>query len=111
MSHALIIDDNLIVSRAIQEVLEPLGYNSFECAWTEKLAVTSARVRPPDLVVIADSVEEGSAIDAINHTTIPQSVLVLMVTADRCRAHEPLPGDMSPQGPYLIGEIATALKS
>ena len=39
MGHALIIDDNIAVSRAIQSYLEPLGFASFDHAWTERQAI------------------------------------------------------------------------
>lgn len=35
MSHAWIIDDNVILSRAIRSRLEAFGFDSFDYTWTE----------------------------------------------------------------------------
>ena len=111
MSHALIIDDNLIVSRVIQDSLEPLGFRTFDYAWTEIEAVAAAAKHPPDLLVIGDSIEEGSAIDAARHISADRSMPVLMVTADRCRAERQLPSDGLLSGPFHISELQDALTS
>ena len=92
MSHALIIDDNMIVSQAIENRLVELGFDSFDRTWTEGQAIAAAARRPPDLVVIGD--------------TIP----VLMITADAGRAHRLLPDDVSFEGPFLLNEIETAVE-
>ena len=55
MPHALIIEDNMIITRAIQSCLEPLGFVTFDHAWTEEQAVVAARQRAPDLVVILNA--------------------------------------------------------
>jgi DNA-binding response OmpR family regulator len=111
MSHALIIDDNMIVSHAIQAGLAPLGFGSFDCVWTETQAVESADLRPPDLLVVGDSLAEGSAIDAVRRITGDHCVPVLMVTADRYRARNRLPADALLDGPFLIDELEAALHS
>lgn len=111
MSHALIIDDNMIVSRAIEIRLALLGFDSFDQAWTEGQAVEAAAFTPPDLVVVGDSVEQGSAMDAVRRITRERDVPVLVITGDRYRAARRLPGDASLSGPYLLDQIKGALAS
>jgi CheY-like chemotaxis protein len=60
MTHALIIDDNLIISRAIQDRLEAFGFNSFDHTWAEHQALDAAALHAPDLIVIGDTMAEGS---------------------------------------------------
>ena len=52
--HALIIDDNMVISNAIQKYLESAGFDSFDKAWTEAQALAAANQRSPDLIVIGD---------------------------------------------------------
>jgi DNA-binding response OmpR family regulator len=109
MSHALIIDDNMIVSRALADRLASLGFDSFDHSWTEDQAVAAAGLRRPDLVVVGDTIETGSAIDAARRISIEHDVPVLMVTADSHRARRRAPSDAAIEGPFLLSEISGAL--
>ena len=82
MPHALIIDDNLLVSNVLKERLAPLGFDSFESSWTEDEAVTAAERRIPDLVVVGDAVEAGCPVNAARRISERHDVPVLMVTAN-----------------------------
>lgn len=110
MSHALIIDDNMIVSRAIQSCLEALGFSSFDRTWTEKQAVAAAAQRPPSLIVIGDEVETGSALGAAKQISGTLKVPVLMVTGDPYRARERLEKTCAFEGPFLINQIEEAVQ-
>lgn len=109
MCHALIIDDNMIVSRAIENRLIELGFSSFDHAWTERQAVEAAACRSPDLVVIGDAVEDGCALKAASSIVKQRAVPVLMITADPARARSRLPRDAPFDGPFLLNEIETAV--
>ena len=109
MCHALIIDDNMIVSRAIQDRLASLGFSSFDHTWSEEQAMTAASCRSPDLVVVGDSVETGSALNAARRISTQNRVPVLMITADPHRVHRCLSADVSFDGPFLLNEIETAV--
>lgn len=110
MTHALIIDDNMIVSRAIQSCLETLGFNSFDHTWTEEQALAAADRRPPDLVVIGDEVEAGSALSAAKRISCDLAVPVLMVTGDPVRARKRLEKTASFEGPFLLNQIEEAVQ-
>lgn len=109
MSHALIIDDNMIVSRAIQDRLSSLGFHSFDQTWTEELAVAAAARREPDLVVVGDSVETGSALSAARRIAKQRSIPILMITADPGRLLQRIPKDTPFDGPFLLNEIEAAV--
>jgi two-component system, response regulator PdtaR len=109
MSHALIIDDNMIVSRAIENRLVELGFDSFDRTWTEGQAMAAAARRSPDLVVIGDTIESGCALNAARSIAMERDTPVLMVTADPGRARRRLPDDVSFGGPFLINEIENAV--
>lgn len=110
MTHALIIDDNMIVSRAIQSCLKALGFNSFDHTWTEDQALAAADRRPPDLVVIGDEVEAGSALSAAKRISFNLAVPVLMVTGDPVRARKRLEKTVSFEGPFLLNQIEEAVQ-
>ena len=110
MSHALIIDDNMIISRAIQSCLETLGFLSFDHTWTEEQAISAASQRIPDLVVIGDEVETGSALGAAKQISAMLSVPVLMVTGDPFRARERLAKTCAFEGPFLLNQIEEAVQ-
>lgn len=110
MNHALIIDDNLIVSRAIQSCLENLGFASFDHTWTEAQALDAARRRTPDLIVVGDELEFGSALDAARRISEWLSVPVLMVTGDPGRARQHLAQVEAFSGPFLLNQIEEAVE-
>lgn len=110
MTHALIIDDNMIVSRAIQSCLESLGFNSFDHTWTEEQAIAAADRRVPDLIVIGDEVETGSALSAAKRISCDLGAPVLMVTGDPARARKRLAGAATFQGPFLLNQIDEAVE-
>jgi CheY-like chemotaxis protein len=110
MCHALIIDDNMIVSHAIQKCLESLGFMSFDKTWTEEQAVVAADRRSPDLIVIGDEIETGSALQAAQRIAERLAVPVLMVTGDPYRAQRRLERARSFEGPFLLNQIEEAVK-
>ena len=110
MSHALIIDDNMIVSQAIENRLVELGFDAFDRTWTEGQAIAAAARRPTDLVVTGDTIASGCALNAARSIRMQRDIPVLMITADAGRAHRLLPDDVSFEGPFLLNEIETAVE-
>lgn len=109
MNHALIIDDNMIVSRAIQNRLEGFGFTSFDHTWTEEQAVAAASRRAPSLVIIGDEVEAGSALGAARRISSELAVPVLMVTGDPVRAQRRLAKVDAFEGAFLLNQIEEAV--
>ena len=105
MCHALIVEDNLIISRAIQDRLTSAGFDSFDHAWTEDQAVAAAASRSPSLVVMGDSLEAGTVLNAARRISMQGDVAILMVTADRSRMRKELPDDIAIDGPFPLNEI------
>ncbi|MBB3953764.1 MULTISPECIES: response regulator [Novosphingobium] len=110
MHHALIIDDNMVISRAIQSRLEALGFVSFDLAWTQQQALAAAERHWPDLIVIGDDIETGCAVEAARRITDRHAVPVLMVTGDYGRARARLEKEEALVGPFLLNEIEAAVE-
>lgn len=108
MRHALIIDDNRIVSRAIQHYLEPLGFRSFDHSWTGRQAFEAARIRTPDMIVIGDDTV-GAALEAARTIASEGAIPVLMVSGDPARAAACSGEAAAVAGPFTLGEIDEAV--
>lgn len=111
MAHALIIDENIAVSRAIQTYLEPLGFASFDYTWTERQALEAARRHKPDMIVIGDDIETGSALDAARQIASGGSIPVLLVSGDPTRTSERLKQASSYEGPFHLNQIEQAVEA
>jgi two-component system, response regulator PdtaR len=109
MSHALIIADNMIVGRAIQDRLAAMGFTSFDHVWTEEQAIAAADRRSPQLVVVGDAVESGCALSAARIVSLDGKIPVLLVTANAFRARKHLYDSDRASGPFLLDEIEMAL--
>ena len=109
MPHALIIDENIAVSRAIQAYLARLGFGSFDHTWTEPQALAAARARRPDIIVIGDDIEVGCAMRAARVISDDGTIPVLMVSGDPARASRQLARVGSYAGPFRINQIEEAV--
>ncbi|MEE4338980.1 hypothetical protein [Erythrobacter sp.] len=109
MPHALIIDENIAISRAIQHYLGGLGFASFDITWTEQQALDAAARRRPDIIVIGDDIEWGSAIRAARRISLDDSIPVLMVSGNPARASERLEMASSYEGPFRVNQIEEAV--
>lgn len=109
MAHALIIDDNRIVSRAIESRLTSLGFDSFDHTWTEAQALCVAACRPPDLVVIGDAISAGSPASAADLIAERLFAPILLVSAGQCEVRRRIPEGVTLDGPFLLSDIESAV--
>lgn len=110
MGHALIIDDNIIVSRSIQRCLEQSGFRSFDHTWTEEQALEAADRRRPDIIIIGDTIEAGSAVDAARQISLNSDIPVIMVSGDPTRAAKCLAKVSSYDGPFVLNDMEKAVQ-
>lgn len=108
MRHALIIDDNRIVSRAIQHYLEPLGFRSFDHSWTGRQAFEAARKHIPDMIVIGDDTV-GAALEAARTIASEGAIPLLMVSGDPARDAARSGEAAAMAGSFTLGEIDEAV--
>jgi DNA-binding response OmpR family regulator len=109
MTHALIVDDNRMISRAIESRLSSLGFNSFDHAWTEAQALAAAACRPPDLVVIGDAISGCSPSSAAGHIAEQSHAPILLLASGRCEVRRRIPNGVTLDGPFLLGDIENAI--
>ena len=109
MSHALIIDDNRVASRAIQSRLAAFGFDSFDHTWTEQQALEAAAQRRPDLIVVGDHVASGSPLEVARELAVTNDAPILAVTTDRFMFQHRVPDGGAVDGPYALSELDEAL--
>lgn len=64
MSHALIIDQNVIFGADLSKGLLNFGVDSIDHVWRLDDALTASEIRPPDLVLISDRRESDNVLVA-----------------------------------------------
>jgi CheY-like chemotaxis protein len=112
MRHALIIDDNMAVSRAIRDRLSAFGFDSFDHTWTEQQAREAVAQRRPDLIVVGDHVASGSPFEVAREVALASQAPVLAVTSARGGTFQrSLPNDAHVEGPYPLTQLDAALAS
>ena len=111
MSHALIIEQNMVVGNELSKRLSDLGFDSFDHVWTEDDAVAIAEMRPPDLILVGDSLESGDAVGAARRICEKHDVPVLMVTADSVRAKKRLMDGAVIDGPFAFSKFPEAIEA
>lgn len=111
MRHALIIDDNMAVSRAIRDRLSAFGFDSFDHTWTEQQAREAVAQRRPDLIVVGDHVASGSPLEVAREVALVSQAPVLAVTSNRGTFQRSLPDDATVDGPYPLAQFDAALAS
>ncbi len=109
MTHALIIDDNMVVSRAIQERLTTCGVESFDHAWTERQALDAAERCRPDLIVVGDHIVSGSPVELARELSSRAAAPILGITTGRYYLERSLPEDAIAGSHYPLSDFEQAI--
>lgn len=91
--HALIIEDDMIVSHAIKEQLLVAGFRSVARARTQRRALDLAGQHFPDLVVVGEHVDQWAGLDAARDLSLCGRAAVMMVSANPRSCLPNLPDD------------------
>lgn len=111
MCHALLIGDNMIVSRAIENRLMPHGFDSFDRVWARSQATEAAALRPPALIVVGDSIADGSPLEVARRIAISCDVPIFIVTSGRVQLERYRPAGTQITGPFHIVQLDAVLAS
>lgn len=86
-SHALIIEDELLVAFMIEDLLTEIGFRSFDIAVTEAEAVEAAAARRPDMITSDVKLLVGCGINAVQTISPNLAIPIVFVTvhADKVR--------------------------
>ncbi len=109
VKHALIMDDNVAVSRAIRDRLKMFGFNSFDWTWAEHQALKAAAMRRPDLIVAGDTIVEGSPLRMAGELASSNRVPLLAIATQSFTLQRQTAGGEVFDGPYALIELDHAL--
>jgi hypothetical protein len=109
VKHALIMDDNVAVSRAIRDRLKMFGFESFDWTWAERQALSAAAVRRPDLIVAGDTIAEGSPLRMAGELASSNRVPLLAIATQSFMVQRQTPGGKVFEGPYALTKLDDAL--
>lgn len=109
MAHALIINDNMAVSRAIEDRLTKLGFDSFDHSFTKGQALSVAMCRRPDLVVVGDTVVGASPSVVADHVFKTFGTPIVQMASGRCEVRRQVLQGEIVTGPFSLSDLGTAV--
>jgi DNA-binding response OmpR family regulator len=107
--HALIIEDEPLISLAIQNVLAENGCTSFDLASSFEAAVAAKRC--PDLITADVRLAPGSGIDAVEAICATQPVSVIFITGTAEEARQRCPERIVIEKPFTVSQVEEAVRS
>lgn len=108
--HALIIEDEPILALDIVDVLQRLGYDTWDIAASERQAVARAGSRFPDLVIADVRLSEGSGIEAVSTIRRSSPVPVVFATANAADVERRLGRVNILEKPFSEAELRSAVE-
>ena len=108
--HALIIEDDYLISRALEDVLGTLGFHSFSFARSEDAAIAAVRDRMPDLITADLRLLPGDGVAAVEVILQKRNVPVIFVTGYAADLEERVPAAVVVNKPIKEQELASAVK-
>ena len=106
--HALIIEDEVIMALAIEDVLRECGFNSFDVAGTAQSAIGAAARRRPDLITSDVRLEAGCGIDAIQAIGQSSPIPVVFITGHEADVARRLPTHLVLNKPFSERDLISA---
>lgn len=107
--HALIIEDESIIAMAIEDILQDLGFTSFDLAPSPETAIEAASQRCPDLITSDVMLNSGCGITTV--LTICESVVipVVFITGNVADVMRRLPTCRALSKPFSAGQLSSAV--
>ena len=108
--HALIVEDDYLIGRTIEDVLGTLGFHSFSFARSEDAAIAAVRDRMPDLVTADVRLLPGNGVSAVEAILSKRSLPVVFITGYAADLEDKLPEAIVVNKPVKEAELAAAVK-
>ncbi|WP_206367678.1 response regulator [Sphingomonas piscis] len=107
--HALIIEDDFLISELIQESLGELGYTSFDVAHREEEAVALAEERCPELITADGRLSDGSGVGAVRSICQNRQIPVVFITGDKSDIVQTVPDAVIVDKPFQSWDLKEAV--
>jgi len=108
--HAYIIEDDYLISKALQDMLEELGFRKFSFARSEDAAVLGAHQPHIDLISADVRLLPGDGVRAVEAICAERNVPVVFITGYREELEERKPDATVLEKPVKPDELAEAVR-
>lgn len=112
--HAFIIEDDYLISQAIQDILADLGFTSFSFARSEDAAIAGANGEAFDLITADVRLLPGDGIKAVETICAKRHIPVIFITGYAPdieeRLQNRLPGATVVEKPIKEAELMAAVR-
>lgn len=107
--HAYIIEDEYLIGRSLQDMLEDLGFTRFSFARSEDAAVLGANQPDIDLITADVRLLPGDGVRAVEAISAERNIPVLFITGFREELEERKPDAVVLQKPVEPEALAEAV--
>lgn len=108
--HAYIIEDEYLIGRSLQDMLEDLGFTKFSFARSEDAATLGAHQPNIDLITADVRLLPGDGVRAVEAICAERNIPVLFITAYREELEERKPDAIVLQKPVNADALAEAVR-
>jgi len=108
--HAYIIEDDYLISRALEDMLEELGFTKFSFARSEDAAVLGAHQPHIDLISADVRLLPGDGVRAVEAICAERDIPVVFITGYREELEERKPDATVLEKPVKRDELAEAVR-
>ena len=108
--HALIIEDDGLISMAIEDVLRGCGFTSFDIAVSFDEAVAAASKQCPDLITSDVQLQPGCGIDAVQTICSSTPIPVIFITGRAHSARSRMPQHPVLTKPFCTSDVQAAVR-
>lgn len=107
---AFIIEDDYLIGRSLQDMLEALGFTSFSFARSEDAAVMGAHDQKIDLITADVRLLPGDGLKAVEEICASRDIPVIFITGYKEELEERAPHATVIQKPVKEEELAAAVR-
>lgn len=109
--HAFIIEDEYLIGKSLQDMLESLGFNRFSFARSEDAAIMGASDQEFDLITADVRLLPGDGVNAVEAIRGARHIPVIYITAYAEELRDRVPDAIVVQKPVKLDILGTAVRS
>ena len=108
--NALIIEDEYLIARSLQDMLEPLGFTTFSFARSEDAAVVAANAQTLHLITADVRLLPGDGVRAVEAICSRREIPVIFITGYKDELLERAPDAVVIQKPVKEQDLAATVR-
>lgn len=111
MTHALIIEDELLLAFSIEEALRNLNYTTFDIVTSSRDAVEAASRKCPDLIIADYELDDGTGVEAVKAICAEDGIPVVFVTGSRTKVRQHFSNALIVDKPFNFPRLKSAISA